>query len=526
MDRKRKIVIILLIIATIVILVTVIVLLVIFLSKDTSVISKICPNNCSNKGNCNTTTGVCSCNQGYSGNDCGTVVPICPGTPKCNGRGICNTNGTCSCNQGYSGNDCGTVVPICLGTPECNGKGTCNTNGVCVCNTGYSGVDCSSKSCPSTGGLTCFGKGLCNTTTGTCNCIPEYLGDACNFKIIYELNNQSVSNVNGISINQNGRIISSGMDNINIWTDNILSKTLTQSSISTKLSSNANKLLSVSPSYLVNVFTLPSGEIEFEYPNRLFLEFYKDNINMSGDGNYLAGRFIENNNSQNFQIYNYDDTNQIVSKLGKWRLQQSLPLDLNETGLTYLNRDGTVLVITFNSGLIQIWTRSATVWTKRQDIDTIKNLPNSEDRFIFSGAISSNGDIIAIGTPNINNYRGGVYVFKRSTNIWIQETILSDSDYLATNNNPGEQGISIGMNDQGTRIISGAPSYPIGGAIIIWDKNTSNWSKTSTIKSFFFSSNIYDLIGSNIVLSGDGKTIGVENPRSGLSSIIVIKDQI
>jgi hypothetical protein len=41
------------------------ILITIFFSK-----LKSCPSNCSNNGVCNTSTGVCSCNTGYTGNDC------------------------------------------------------------------------------------------------------------------------------------------------------------------------------------------------------------------------------------------------------------------------------------------------------------------------------------------------------------------------------------------------------------------------------------------------------------------------
>merc|ERR1719502_14537 len=82
---------------------------------------------CSNRGLCDTTTGVCACfdtnNDAYStsdgeGNagtrgDCGypmqTTTSSCPGEIACNGYGVCNDDDEtfkCDCSDGWQGGDC------------------------------------------------------------------------------------------------------------------------------------------------------------------------------------------------------------------------------------------------------------------------------------------------------------------------------------------------------------------------------------------------------------------------------------
>ena len=91
----------------------------------------------------------------------------CPGgNPSCSGNGQCDhTTGSCTCNQGNQGTDCSgniwlTLMFFCillyltciylfseLSCPaDCSNAGDCNTStGKCSCDIGRHGADCSSK---------------------------------------------------------------------------------------------------------------------------------------------------------------------------------------------------------------------------------------------------------------------------------------------------------------------------------------------------------------------------------------------
>jgi hypothetical protein len=96
---------------------------------------------CSGHGICTTTgdnAGHCACFESYAGAKCDTRV--CQ--DNCNDRGTCNTEtAICACNSGFAGDACEAVE--CPG--NCGGGvgGTCDSSsGVCICRPGYSGPDC------------------------------------------------------------------------------------------------------------------------------------------------------------------------------------------------------------------------------------------------------------------------------------------------------------------------------------------------------------------------------------------------
>lgn len=143
----------------------------------------VCQNSCSGHGTC-VADSTCQCEEGFSGPDCS--IEACPAS--CSGKGEC-VDGACCCDTWWTGADCAT--PTC--TDSCNGHGTCSAPDTCACHAdetngfwtgeycnscqeGYSGASCTFKNCPSD----CSGKGTCDGTTGTCTCVDNWSGEACN----------------------------------------------------------------------------------------------------------------------------------------------------------------------------------------------------------------------------------------------------------------------------------------------------------------------------------------------------------
>ena len=172
---------------------------------------KTCLQNCSgSNGVCNTSTGICACNNGFTGNDCNVVMlKTCP--QNCSGNGVCNTStGICACNNGFGGNNCSLQVKKC---PEnCSGNGVCNTStGICYCNKGFGGNDCKEKKCPEN----CAVNGVCNTSTGICACNNDFGGNDCS-KPIYKLTFSAVNDRTGYLI-PNGKNIDPVYNHENIY---------------------------------------------------------------------------------------------------------------------------------------------------------------------------------------------------------------------------------------------------------------------------------------------------------------------
>lgn len=142
-----------------------------------------CANNCNKNGKCNI-LGKCECFKGYTGSSC--LLRTCPSAPQfadiayandlahqnreCSGHGTCDRGtGICQCDNGYSGNACSKKA--CHNS--CSGHGNCislktaaseydgwtlnhsTTYNLwdadmmfgCQCEPGYFGYDCSQKIC-------------------------------------------------------------------------------------------------------------------------------------------------------------------------------------------------------------------------------------------------------------------------------------------------------------------------------------------------------------------------------------------
>jgi len=77
---------------------------------------KSCQQNCLARGQCDVVTGVCQCNNPYTGSYCQNA-PLCPpltkkGAQACNGNGLCLETGVCRCDASHIGADCGIVVAM------------------------------------------------------------------------------------------------------------------------------------------------------------------------------------------------------------------------------------------------------------------------------------------------------------------------------------------------------------------------------------------------------------------------------
>lgn len=126
---------------------------------------------CSNRGLCDTTTGVCRCYPGFSSsNGAGGSGPL----------GDCGYGTTAACPTTANG--------------VCDGRGSCSGSPfVCTCITGFTGMDCTIRTCAS--GIawfdgatavdtahamaTCSNKGACDTVLGACTCLSPFTGSAC-----------------------------------------------------------------------------------------------------------------------------------------------------------------------------------------------------------------------------------------------------------------------------------------------------------------------------------------------------------
>ena len=127
---------------------------------------------CSDRGKCDRSTGLCECIDGWQGSAC--QMASCPNNgAQCSGHGICQNN----------------LAFAVTGGARYLGAWDSGLWFGCACDAGYRGTDCSKKECPSredplefegaAAGRDCSGRGLCNYEDGICGCFAGFTGIAC-----------------------------------------------------------------------------------------------------------------------------------------------------------------------------------------------------------------------------------------------------------------------------------------------------------------------------------------------------------
>lgn len=138
---------------------------------------------CSDRGICDRSTGVCACLKGYEGKACQRTT--CPNS--CSNHGVCKTIHEIA--KLNSENDAwDTLDGFERSSIQYNNAWDANKIRACECDSGWRGPDCSIKECPSEAdpldgegsesGRECSGRGLC--VAGECKCFTGYFGTACN----------------------------------------------------------------------------------------------------------------------------------------------------------------------------------------------------------------------------------------------------------------------------------------------------------------------------------------------------------
>ncbi|XP_046582003.1 fibropellin-1-like isoform X3 [Haliotis rubra] len=101
---------------------------------------------CNDHGTC--ATNICTCTDGYAGDNCETDPP-CTQDSDCLNSGLCTKTSSpyfCTCTGGYGGATC---ADACTADDNCENGGSCNktaTPYACACATGYTGDTCDTRS--------------------------------------------------------------------------------------------------------------------------------------------------------------------------------------------------------------------------------------------------------------------------------------------------------------------------------------------------------------------------------------------
>lgn len=170
----------------------------------------------------------------------------------------------------------------------------------------------------------------------------------------------------------------------------------------------------------------------------------------------------------------------------------------------------------YRSGHVRIFENTSGVWTQQgQDI----NGSSPADRFGYSVSLSADGNIVAIGAINndaAGNWIGYVRVFKNISGVWIQ--IGQDIDGKVNQfGQGGNSGYSVSLSGDGNIVAIGTPDMSFDYSHVRVFKNISgSWIQ---IGSDINADQLGDMCGYSVSISEDGTIIAIGSPYSDSNGI-------
>lgn len=212
-------------------------------------------------------------------------------------------------------------------------------------------------------------------------------------------------------------------------------------------------------------------------------------------------------------------------------LKASAPADNDQFGQgVALSANGQTLAVgapggdTLNSasGAVYVFTRDGATWRQRVRLEA--PVPQSNDGFGYSLALSSAGGTLAVGAPNDSQTAadgGAVYVYTGQGGAWNLQARLTGS-----NTGGGDDfGRNVALSAQGDVLAASAPreagsgtginppdddNSHQSGAVYVFARQANAWSQQAYIKGSI--NHTGDLFGAALALSGDGQTLAVGTP--------------
>lgn len=237
-------------------------------------------------------------------------------------------------------------------------------------------------------------------------------------------------------------------------------------------------------------------------PDSSTQEYFGSNVAISLDGNTIAVSAHGSNQSQG-GAYIYRWVSPTWTKETTLTTSGELNLGLN----MILAQDGNTVILANASsnnsrGTVLAYKYYNNNWGSTKFVENT-NAPNN--RYGLGVAISSNADILAIGSPGSNQNQGAVYVYRWGSPTWSSPTQLFIQESGTSFGNP------IAMSGDGNRLAIGAiTSNQNQGSVFIYQWNGTNWIQQK--KLIASDGRSLDNYGQSLTMSLDGNSIVVSSP--------------
>jgi len=228
-------------------------------------------------------------------------------------------------------------------------------------------------------------------------------------------------------------------------------------------------------------------------------------VSLSSDGSVIAA-VTPGQNYQNAHVRVYENISGVWTQIGNDIDSQavgSLSGGTSNTSVS-LSSDGSVIAVgtPYINNRVRVYENLSGVWTQiGNDIDG----EAAGDRSGWSVSLSADGSIVAIGAIENNNATGHVRVYENLSGVWTQ--IGSDIDGEAAGD---RSGYNVSLSSDGTVVAissqenSGNGSY--SGHVRIYKNLSGNWTQ---IGDDIDGENAGDRSGFSVSLSSDGTIIAI-----------------
>ncbi len=240
-------------------------------------------------------------------------------------------------------------------------------------------------------------------------------------------------------------------------------------------------------------------------------------VSLSGDGSVVGAK----NKTGDVSIYKlspYSDWNKIGTTIQENNYSSLTNKTASSVSLSY---DGSIVAIgSPSSSSVRVFKNLDDNWSQQGgDIGINLEGINAHDRTGFSVSLSSDGSIVAIGSPyhsewNQDEYRrhervGTVRIFKLLENslrqYWMQ--VGSDIDGKAPYH---QSGSSVSLSSDGSVVAIGSPNTSTG-TIRVFENVDENWTQVLTDIDGLASGG---RSGTSVSLSGDGSAVAISTPMT------------
>jgi len=238
-------------------------------------------------------------------------------------------------------------------------------------------------------------------------------------------------------------------------------------------------------------------------------------VSLSSDGSVIAiGAYLNDGNGENsghVRIYEWDGDNwlqrggNIDGKAAGYKLGFSVTLS-SDGDTVAIGSPGSIFIVGEVSGpqnIVQVYDWDGDGWLQRGG-----DLSSKEFLSGYSVSISSDGNVLAIGTPVGSTFNGDVRIYAWDGNNWLQRgvDIVGDSSLDFS-------GFSVSLSSVGDVVAIGAPRNDSNGAnsgharIYEWDGD--NWlQRGADIRGEAAGRQT----GSSVSLSSDGGVVAIGSP--------------